>query len=160
MVKIYHLLVVKNIEVVKARLLFVFSLLVITFAPAFAQTSTSTPQITTTPKSTATSTPSPSKSTTPISQFANDLEALDKSLTTIVFFLAKAVVAVLSILVLYRLVLLIVYRSSQLIIDNFSNASGADELDKVLPGLSQLAGEILVQEMKNVRQQVKEHINR
>ncbi|MEH2172402.1 hypothetical protein [Nostoc sp.] len=87
------------------------------------------------------------------------MEAFDKSLTTITFSLAKGVVAVLSIIVLYRLVLLIAYRSSQLIIDNFSNYSGADEeLDKVLPGLSQLAREMLVQEMKNVRQRMKEHI--
>lgn len=157
-VKIYYLLLVKNIDVVKTRLLFVFSLLVITNVPAFAQIPTSTPQITATPKPTATSLPSPSKSTTPISKFADDLEALDKSLTTIAFSLAKAVVSLLSLLLLYRLVSLIVYRSSQLIIDNFSNATGVDELDKALLGLGQIAREMLVQEMKGVRQQVKKHI--
>lgn len=134
--------------------------LILCSIPGFAQTPTSTPQIITSP----TSTPTPKtlnklKKTTPINQFAEDLEALDKSLTTIAFSLAKLVIALLSILVLYRLFLLITYRSSQLIIDNLSNYSGADEeLDKVLPGLSQLAREMLVQDMKGVRQRMKEHI--
>ncbi|WP_341527504.1 hypothetical protein WKK05_34280 [Nostoc sp. UHCC 0302] len=142
----------------KAHIFLLFALLLLT-PPAFAQTPISTPQITATLKPTATSTPSKSPKKPPISKFAEDLETLDKSLTAIAFTLAKAVVAVLSILVLYRLLLLIAYRSSQLIIDNFSNYSGADEeLDKVLPGLSQLAREMLVQEMKGVRQRMKEHI--
>ncbi|QSJ17095.1 hypothetical protein JYQ62_36545 [Nostoc sp. UHCC 0702] len=143
----------------KACILLVLPLLVLTNRPAFAQTPISTPLPTPTSKPTEISTPSKSKKTTPISQFAEELEAFDKSLTTIAFTLAKAVVAVLSILALYRLILLIAYRSSQLIIDNFSNYSGAnEELDKVLSGLSQLAREMLVQEMKGVRLRMNEHI--
>ncbi|MEH2152049.1 hypothetical protein [Nostoc sp.] len=142
-----------------AYIFLLLALLPLTSTPAFTQTDISTPQFTATPKPTAIAIPSKSKKTVPIRTFAEDLEALDKSLTTIAFSLAKGVVSILSIIVFYRLVLLIAYRSSQLIIDNFSNYSGADEeLDKVLPGLSQLAREMLVQEMKGVRQRMKEHI--
>lgn len=137
----------------KAKLLLIFTFFIVSSASVYSQTPVSTPT------SSATSTPNQSKKETfSISKFAEDLEAIDKSLTSIAFSLAKVMVVALSLLVLYRLVLLIVYRSSQLVIDNVSNASGADELEKVLPSLSQLARERLVREMKGVRQRVKEHI--
>ncbi|AKG23413.1 tetratricopeptide repeat protein [Calothrix sp. 336/3] len=99
-------------------------------------------------------TPSPDS----IQKIADNLAIIDKSFTSIAFFLAKALIALLSILVIHRIILLVTYRSSQLVIDNFTNATGAEELDAVLPGLSQIAREKLIRQMKYLHLRVKQHI--
>ncbi len=134
----------------KARISLIITFVVFSHNPVLAQP---------TPKPTEISAPSKSiKVTHPISDLTKNVETFDKSLTGMVFTVAKVVFGLVSILVLYRLLLLIVYRSSQLVVDNFSNASGAEELNNVLTGLSQLARERLVQEMKGVHSRVKAHI--
>ena len=75
-----------------------------------------------------------------------------------IFFISKVMAVLLTIVVLYRIILLILNRPSQLVIDNFSNATGATHLDDVLPGLSQLARQRLIKEIKDVHQGVKNHI--
>ena len=88
-----------------------------------------------------------------------NLDRVDDCFNWIVFFLAYFVIILLSLIVIHRIVVLISFRSSQLIIDNFTNASGAEGVEFVLPGLSQLGRERLVREMKGVHQRLKEHIS-
>jgi tetratricopeptide (TPR) repeat protein len=150
---------------VKAQLLLIFTLLVVNSGVAHSQTPVPNPQTTATPTVTPTTTVAPKSSQsnkvkTSERKLSDTLEAVDKELTSVVFFLAKIVVFLLSLLVIQRILLLIIYRSSQLIIDNFSNATGADEIDSVLPGLSQLTREKLIREMKVVHQRVKQHIEK
>ena len=95
-----------------------------------------------------------------VGKLATDLEQLDKSFTIIIFFVAKLLAGFLSVVVIYRIILLIVNRPSQLVIDNFSNATGATNMDGVLPGLSQLARQRLIKEMNDVHQRVKQHSTR
>ncbi|MCP6761759.1 MAG: hypothetical protein NHB32_24115 [Fischerella sp. CENA71] len=150
---------------VKAQLLLIFTLLVLNSGTAHSQTSVPNPQITATPKVTPAITVTPKSSSSPKDTKASEkdlvktFEELDKGFTTIVFLLVKILVGLLSLFVIRRFFLLIINRSSQLIIDNFSNATGADEIESVLPGLSQLARERLAREMKSVYQRSKEHIN-
>ncbi len=149
----------------KAQLLLIFTLLVLNYGTAHSQTPVPNPQITATPTVTPATTVTPKSS----SQLKNTkasgkdwvktLEEVDKGSTTLVFLLVKILVGLLSLFVIRRFFLLIINRSSQLIIDNFSNATGADEINGVLPGLSQLARERLAREMKSVYQRSKEHIN-
>ena len=149
-----------NIEVVKVRLFLVLAaLFVVSYRlSAYSHRATSSPEIIATPTPTATLTPSqPDRTTISVTKLTDDIEVVEKNATKVVFILVKVLAALLSLLIIDRIILLIFYRSSQLIIDNFTNAS-ADELDKVLPGLSQLARERLVREMKGVRQRVKQHI--
>ncbi|PMB17282.1 hypothetical protein, partial [Fischerella thermalis] len=149
----------------KARLLLIFTLLVVNSGVAHSQTPVPNPQITATPTVAPTTTVTPKSSQsnkvrTSERKLSDTLAAVDKELTTVVFFLAKIVVFLLSLLVIQRILVLIIYRSSQLIIDNFSNATGADEIESVLPGLSQLTREKLIREMKGVHQRVKQHIEK
>ncbi len=64
---------------------------------------------------------------------------------------------ILIIIVIKRLNSLASRTSSQLIIENFVNASGDGSLDKKLVGISQLAREKLAREIKNVRRRVRNH---
>jgi len=93
-----------------------------------------------------------------VTKLTDELELVEKNVTRIFMILVKMVAVLLSILIVYRLILMVFQRSSQLIVDNFINASDAEEMNCVLPGISQLAREILVEEMKDLRQRVKEHI--
>ena len=93
-----------------------------------------------------------------INGIAQSLEMLNKNITTILLSLGKIVLIFLILIVIQRILFLIWSRSSQLVIDNFSNASGNEELDRVLAGLSQLARERLVREMKGVHHRLKEHV--
>ena len=148
----------------KAQLLLIFTLLVVNSGVAHSQTTVPNPQITATPTVTPTTTVTPKSSSQSNNTKASRkdllkaLEEVDKGFTTFVFLLVKILVALLSLFVIRRFFLLITNRSSQLIIDNFSNATGADEIEGVLPGLSQLARERLAREMKSVYQRSKEHI--
>lgn len=148
----------------KAQLLLIFTLLVLNSGTAHSQTPVPSPQITATPKVTPAITVTPKSSSPPKNTKASEkdlvktFEELDKGFTTVVFLLVKILVGLLSLFVIRRFFLLIINRSSQLIIDNFSNATGADEIEGVLPGLSQLARERLAREMKSVYQRSKEHI--
>ena len=92
-------------------------------------------------------------------QVLENLDKVDKSFNRTVFFLAKVIIILLSLAVIQRIIILVASRSSQLIIDNLTNASGAEGMEFVLPGLSQLGRERLVREMKGVHQRLKEHIN-
>lgn len=139
----------------KIRLLLVFAaLLVVSYKlSAYSHRFISNPQIIAIP------TPSQAnKISISVTKLTNNLEVAERTVTKLVFVLVKVLAVLLSFLIIHRMILLIFYRSSQLIVDNFTNASNADELDKVLPGISQLAREKLVTEMKGVSQRVKEHI--
>ncbi|MBF1989358.1 hypothetical protein [Fischerella thermalis] len=148
----------------KAQLLLIFTLLVVNSGVAHSQTPVPNPQIPTTPTVAPTTTVTPKSSSQSNNTKASHkdllkaLEEVDKGFTTLVFLLIKILVALLSLFVIRRFFLLITNRSSQLIIDNFSNATGADEIEGVLTGLSQLARERLAREMKSVYQRSKEHI--
>ncbi|MEO1378178.1 MAG: hypothetical protein AAFW70_28680, partial [Cyanobacteria bacterium J06635_10] len=83
---------------------------------------------------------------------------LDESFNRMVFFLAKVLIILLSLIVIHRITLLIIFRTSQLVVDNFANASGAEGMEYILPGLSQLGRERLIREMKGVHERLKEHI--
>jgi hypothetical protein len=146
---------------VKVRLLLVFCVLfVFSYGlSAYRRPSIYSQQIIATPTPTATLTPSQSdKTRISVTKLTDDLEVAEKNVTRISMILVKVVAALLSLLIVYRLIFMIFRRSSQLIVDNFINASDAEEMNNVLPGLSQLARERLVGEMKGVRQRVKEHI--
>ncbi|KOP26964.1 hypothetical protein AMR41_06265 [Hapalosiphon sp. MRB220] len=153
----------------KAQLLLLFTLWLVNSGTAYSQTPVPNPQITANPTVNPTVTPATTVTPKPASQPKNTkasdqdlvktLEEVDKGFTTVVFLLVKILVGLLSLFVIRRFFLLIIHRSSQLIIDNFSNATGADEIDSVLPGLSQLARERLAREIKTVYQRSKEHIN-
>ena len=148
-------------KVVKVRLLLVFCVLfVFSYGlSAYRLPSSYSQQIIATPTPTATSTPSQShKTSISLAKLIDDLEVAEKNVTRIFMILVKVAFALLSLLIVSRIILMIFRRSSQLIVDNFINASNADEMNNVLPGLSQLARERLVGEMKGVRQRVKEHI--
>ncbi len=98
-------------------------------------------------KPTPIATPTPSQSNKPkmsVTKWTDDLEVVEKNVTRIFQIFVKVLGVLLSILIVYRLILMIFQRSSQLIIDNFINASDAGEMNSVLPGLSQLARERLV----------------
>lgn len=145
----------------KVRLLLVFAVLfVFSYGlSAYRRPSIYSQQIIARPTPTATSTPSQSnKPRISLTKLTDDLEVVEKNVTRISMILVKVVAALLSLLIVSRIILMIFRRSSQLIVDNFINASDADEMNNVLPGLSQLARERLVGEMKAVRQRVKEHI--
>lgn len=147
-------------KVVKVRLLLVFTVLfVFSYGlSAYRRPFIYSQQIIARPTPTATLTPSQSnKPRISITKLIDDLEVVQKNVTRIFLILVKVVAALLIFLIVYRIILMLFQRSSQLIVDNFINASD-DEMDKVLPGLSQLARERLVGEMKGVRQRVKEHI--
>ncbi|MGI8503751.1 MAG: tetratricopeptide repeat protein [Hassallia sp.] len=147
-------------KVVKVRLLLVFCVLfVFSYGlSAYRRPSIYSQQIIARPTPTATLTPSQSdKPRISLTKLTDDLEVTEKNVTRIFMILVKVVAALISLLIVSRIILMIFQRSSQLIVDNFINASD-DEMDKVLPGLSQLARERLVGEMKGVRQRVKEHI--
>jgi tetratricopeptide (TPR) repeat protein len=144
-------------QLVKARFLLLFALLLVSpvvsaQTPAPIRGEKIKPQATTiTPKQEASS---------QVGKLATDLEQLDKSFTIIIFFIAKVLAGLLSVLVIYRIILLILNRPSQLVIDNFTNASGETNMDGVLSGLSQLGRQRLIQEMNNVHQRVKQHSSR
>ena len=97
---------------------------------------------------------------TPLAEVAGSLKMLEESITTILFFLGKIVLILLILMIIQRIFFLILNRSSQLVVDNFSNASGNEELDSVLAGLSQLARERLVREMRGVHHRLKEHVDK
>ena len=97
---------------------------------------------------------------TPLAEVAESLKMLEESITTILFFLGKIVLILLILIIIQRIFFLILNRSSQLVVDNFSNASGNEELDSVLTGLSQLTRERLVREMKGVHHRLKEHVDK
>ncbi|AFY53510.1 hypothetical protein Riv7116_0933 [Rivularia sp. PCC 7116] len=144
----------------KKRLVLVFTFVIINFgsgcsqAPISNSTRTETPTIIT-----ASELEESKKPKTSIEQVLENLDRVDKSFNRIVFFLAKVVIILLSLIVIQRIVILITFRSSQLVIDNFTNASGAEGMDFVLPGLSQLGRERLVRDIKGVHQRLKQHIN-
>jgi tetratricopeptide (TPR) repeat protein len=146
---------------VKVRLLLVFCVLfVFSYGlSAYHRPSIYSQQIIARPTPTATLIPSQSdRPRISLTKLTDDLEVAEKNVTKIFMILVKVVVANLSLLIVYRLIFMIFRRSKELIVDNFINASDADEINSVLPGLSQLARERLVGEMKGVRQRVKEHI--
>lgn len=97
---------------------------------------------------------------TPIGSAVQNLEMLEKSISNILLFLGKFALILLVTIIIQRILFLIWNRYSQLVIDNFKNASGDDELDNVLPGLSQLARERLLREMKGVHHRLKEHVHK
>ena len=97
---------------------------------------------------------------TPLDDIAQSLETFNNSITKILLFLGQIILILLILMIIQRILFLIWNRSSQLVIDNFSNASGDEELDSVLTGLSQLARERLVREMKGVHYRLKEHVDK
>ncbi len=96
---------------------------------------------------------------TPLANIARSLESFNNSITKILLFLGQIVLILLILIIIQRIFLLVWNRSSQLVIDNFKNASGNDELNSVLPGLSQLAREKLVREMRSLHHRLKEHVD-
>ncbi|MEM6752681.1 MAG: hypothetical protein AAF630_06915 [Cyanobacteria bacterium P01_C01_bin.38] len=142
----------------KKRLVLVFTFVAINFgsgcqAPISSSTQTETPIVV---ASELEERETPQSS---IEQVLENFDQVDKSFNRTVFFLAKVLIILLSIAVIYRVIILVASRSSQLIVDNFTNASGAEGVEFVLPGLSQLGRERLVREMKGVHQRLKQHIN-
>ncbi|MDJ0694155.1 MAG: hypothetical protein QNJ49_00150 [Mastigocoleus sp. MO_167.B18] len=97
---------------------------------------------------------------TPFTDLVRNLESLEKSITTILFFLGKVALILLISIIIQRILFLIWNRYSQLIVDNFKNASGNEELNSVLPGLSQLARERLLREMRGVHNKLREHVDK
>ncbi|WP_414621001.1 hypothetical protein [Calothrix sp. CCY 0018] len=144
----------------KKRLVLVFTFVAINFgsgcsqAPISGSTKTETPIVVA-----ASELEEKEKPNTSLEQVLENLEKVDKSFNRTVFFLAKVIIILLSLAVIQRIIILVASRSSQLIVDNFTNASGAEGMEFVLPGLSQLGRERLVREMKGVHQRLKEHIN-
>ena len=144
----------------KKRLVLVFTFVAINFGSGCSQplisgsTNTETPIIVA-----ASELEEKEKPNTSIEQVLENLDKIDKSFNRTVFFLAKVIIILLSLAVIQRIIILVASRSSQLIVDNFTNASGAEGMEFVLPGLSQLGRERLVREMKGVHQRLKEHIN-
>lgn len=145
---------------VKKRLVFLFTFLAINFgsgcsqAPISISAQTDTPIILAKPELEHSEKPK-----TRLDEVLENLENLDQKFNTIVFLLAKGLIILLSFVVIYRIIILIYSRKSQLVIDNFANASGAEGMDFVLSGLSQLGRERLVRDMKGVHQRLKEHIS-
>lgn len=144
----------------KKRLVLVFTFVAISFGSGCSEAPISNSKRTETPIVVAASELEQSKKPkSSVEEVLANLDRVDKSFNRIVFFLAKLVIILLSIAVIQRIIILVTSRSSQLIIDNFANASGAEGMEFVLPGLSQLGRERLVREMKGVHQRLKEHIN-
>lgn len=84
-------------------------------------------------------------------------------LTNSIYTLAINILVKLIILPIFILLLIIrlkpyIFRSPELIVDNFINATGDTEIDKVLSGLSQLYREKLIDSMDLVKSQVKVHV--
>ncbi|MEO1761924.1 MAG: hypothetical protein AAFR83_08105 [Cyanobacteria bacterium J06629_18] len=143
----------------KKRLILVFTFVSLNFASGSSQALISSSQRTEKPIVVAFSEPDSSEPKTRVEEVLTNLEEVDKNFNSIVFFLAKVLIILLSLILIHRIVVLIYFRSSQLIIDNFTNASGEEGVEFVLPGLSQLGRERLVREMKGVHQRLKEHIS-
>jgi hypothetical protein len=144
---------------VKKRLVLVFTFVAINLGsgcqpPISSSTKTETPIVIAASELEEKETPN-----TSVEQVFENLDKVDQSFNRTVFFLAKVIIILLSIAVIYRVIILVASRSSQLIVDNFTNASGAEGVEFVLPGLSQLGRERLVREMKGVHQRLKEHID-
>ncbi len=152
---------ITKLKLVKVRLLLVFAVLfVFSYGlSAYRRPSIYSQQIITKPTPIAKPTPSQSnKPNMSVPKLTDNLEVVEKNVTRISIIFIKVLAVLLSLLIVYRLILMIFQRSSQLIVDNFINASDAGEMNSVLPGLSQLARERLVGEMKGVHQRMKEHI--
>ncbi|MEM1392620.1 MAG: hypothetical protein AAGG00_04870 [Cyanobacteria bacterium P01_H01_bin.150] len=144
----------------KKRLILVFTFVAINFGYASSEALISSSQRTEKPIIVAVSESEQSNEPkSDVEKVIANLDKVDESFNRIVFFLAKVVIILLSLIVIHRIVVLISFRSSQLVIDNFTNASGAEGMEFVLPGLSQLGRERLVREMKGVHQRLKEHIS-
>jgi hypothetical protein len=145
---------------VKKRLVLVFTFVAINFGSGCSQPSISESTKTETPIVVAASELEEKRtSNSSLEQVLENFEKVDESFNRTVFFLAKVIIVLLSLAVIQRIIILVASRSSQLIIDNFTNASGAEGVEFVLPGLSQLGRERLVREMKGVHQRLKQHIN-
>ncbi|MEA5596398.1 hypothetical protein [Rivularia sp. UHCC 0363] len=142
----------------KKKLVLVFTFVAINLGSGCSQVPTSNSAQVDTPIILAKPGSEQEKPNTPIEEGLESLDKLDKSFNRIVFFLAKVAIILLSLVLIHRIILLIAFRASQLVIDNFTNASGAEGMELVLPGLSQLGRERLVREMKGVHQRLKEHI--
>ncbi|MEO0688102.1 MAG: hypothetical protein AAFY76_24355, partial [Cyanobacteria bacterium J06649_11] len=144
----------------KKRLILVFTFVSISFGSGASEALISSSQRTNKPIIVAVSESEQSNEPkSSVEEVLANLKKVDESFNSIVFFLAKVIIILLSLIVIHRIVVLISFRSSQLIIDNFTNASGAEGVEFVLPGLSQLGRERLVREMKGVHQRLKEHIS-
>jgi len=145
---------------VKKRLILVFTFVAISFGSGSSKALISSSQRTEKPIIVAVSESEQSNEPkSSVEEVLANLKKVDESFNSIVFFLAKVIIILLSLIVIHRIVVLISFRSSQLVIDNFTNASGAEGVEFVLPGLSQLGRERLVREMKGVHQRLKEHIS-
>ncbi|MEB3215161.1 MAG: hypothetical protein VKN72_02735 [Nostocales cyanobacterium 94392] len=142
----------------KKRLVLVFTFVVINLGSGCSQVPTSNSAQVDTPIILAKSELQEEKPNNPVEEGLETLDKLDESFNRIVFFLAKVAIILLSLILIQRIILLITFRTSQLVIDNFTNASGAEGMDFVLTGLSQLGREKLVREMNGVHQRLKEHI--
>ncbi|MBD2463923.1 hypothetical protein H6G89_23250 [Oscillatoria sp. FACHB-1407] len=110
------------------------------------------------PQPTATSSPATWTTTTDIENFGKQLESFNNATTTVISVVVKVGALLFSLVLLQRLLWLMLRRRPELVIENFADASGKDELSKVLPGLTQLARQELIREIKGVRQRVKEHV--
>jgi len=139
---------------VKARFLLVFALLLV-HPSVSAQTPVTIRELQIKP--TTTTSPDKNEEINPLrlNKPATYVEKLDKNLTIFFLFTVKALTAFLGILIIYRIHSLIVNSRPRLIIDNFKNATGEEKLDGVLPGLRQLVRENLIEEIKNVQDEVK-----
>lgn len=142
----------------KKRLVLVFTFVAINLGSGCSQVPTSNLAQVDTPIILAKPELQEEKPNNSLEEGLKNLDKLDESFNRIVFFLAKVAIILLSLILIQRIILLIAFRTSQLVIDNFTNASGAEGMDFVLPGLSQLGREKLVREMKGVHQRLKEHI--
>ena len=144
----------------KKRLILVSTFVAISFGSGYSEALISSPRRTEKPIVVAVSESEQlNEPKSDVETVLENLKKVDDSFNSIVFFLAKVIIILLSLIVIHRIVVLISFRSSQLIIDNFTNASGAEGVEFVLPGLSQLGRERLVREMKGVHQRLKEHIS-
>lgn len=141
-----------------ARVCLVIALVLIPPGSVLAQTSLPSPNISPSPQPTATSSPIAWTATTDIENFGKQLESFNNATTTVISVVVKVGALLFSLVLLQRLLWLMLRRRPELVIENFADASGKDELIKVLSGLTQLARQELIREIKGVRQRVKEHV--
>ncbi len=105
---------------------------------------------------TPTAKPTPTATPGPLTSFAINAADQADSVNTFGFALLKLLATALGLYVIYKFIRLLFFRSPELVVENFSNASGDATLDTTLPGFSLLLREKLVKEIKRVREYMHE----
>jgi hypothetical protein len=103
--------------------------------------------------------PSPANVTTSMMDtLSKDSEALSKTASSVLSTTISSLSLLILLLIFSKLIIHKLRPKSEIAIENFAVGSGKEELNNVLPGLTQMAREELIREIINVRQKVNKNL--